>query len=298
GLVFLTLLPAIRRGPDYTRDNGSPWPWPLYPWSLFVFLAVAVMGRSFLLCSSMHLVDMVDFDRLIFGPYFLIPFGLALTGLLLEIGLTLRTKPAGEASSLRDASRTVGAGALALPSGLAVLSLMGDRDDRFSTAFMDSFTAALGGDPLYLTLLASTAFYVYAALRRAPGASEGLTAALAALAVVGPETLIHGQPTAPHPLPILAAAMLQLVLGVRHRQSWRCLLGAAGLALFVTLLLPATGNVHALRWFIAFHLALLAILIIGAIFDDAFARVLRISGAAVVLLAGLAAMFAGHELAP
>jgi hypothetical protein len=31
GLVFLTLLPGIRRGPDYVRNNGSLWRWPLYP---------------------------------------------------------------------------------------------------------------------------------------------------------------------------------------------------------------------------------------------------------------------------
>src|SRR5206468_824540 len=29
GLVFLTLLPAIRRGREYVRSNGSPWRWPL-----------------------------------------------------------------------------------------------------------------------------------------------------------------------------------------------------------------------------------------------------------------------------
>src|SRR5262249_421693 len=52
GLAFLTLLPAIRRGPEYVRDNGSPWPWPFYPWSLFVYLGVAVIGRAFLLCWS------------------------------------------------------------------------------------------------------------------------------------------------------------------------------------------------------------------------------------------------------
>src|SRR5262245_29438572 len=74
GIVFLSLLPAIRRGPEYVRDNGSPWPWPLYPWSLFVFLAFAVLGRSLLLCWSMHHTGMANFDRLIFGPYFLIPF--------------------------------------------------------------------------------------------------------------------------------------------------------------------------------------------------------------------------------
>ena len=45
GLLFLTLLPAIHRGPDYVRDNGSPWRWPLYPWVLFGVLALAVPAR-------------------------------------------------------------------------------------------------------------------------------------------------------------------------------------------------------------------------------------------------------------
>jgi hypothetical protein len=75
GLAFLTLLPAIRLGPAHVHDNGSPWPWPLYPWSLFVFLAVAVPGRAWLLCWSMQLLDGAAQDQSIFGLYFLVPFG-------------------------------------------------------------------------------------------------------------------------------------------------------------------------------------------------------------------------------
>src|SRR6516162_4062399 len=48
GLLFLTLLPAIRLGPDCVRDNGSPWRWPLYPWVLFGLLGFAVPARAFL----------------------------------------------------------------------------------------------------------------------------------------------------------------------------------------------------------------------------------------------------------
>src|SRR5207237_4109870 len=87
GLVFLTLLPAARRGPGYAADNGSPWRWPLYPWVLFGLLGLAVPARAFLLCWSMHLLEGSDIDRLIFGPYFVVPFGLAAAVLLLEIGL-------------------------------------------------------------------------------------------------------------------------------------------------------------------------------------------------------------------
>src|SRR5262249_2336629 len=34
-LTLLTLLPAIRRGPDYVSENGTPWRWPWFPWALF-----------------------------------------------------------------------------------------------------------------------------------------------------------------------------------------------------------------------------------------------------------------------
>ena len=47
GFVALTLLPAVRRGPDYVRDNGSPWQWPKYPWPLFVVLGVGVGLRCY-----------------------------------------------------------------------------------------------------------------------------------------------------------------------------------------------------------------------------------------------------------
>src|SRR5262249_8748105 len=87
GLVFLTLLPAIRKGPDYVRDNGSPWRWPLYPWTLFGLLALAVPARAFLLCWSMHLLTGANSDDLVFGPYFVVPFGFAVAILLLEIGI-------------------------------------------------------------------------------------------------------------------------------------------------------------------------------------------------------------------
>ncbi|MEX2287400.1 MAG: hypothetical protein WD648_09945, partial [Planctomycetaceae bacterium] len=31
-VLFLTLLPAVRRGPKYVANNGTPWPWPTFPW--------------------------------------------------------------------------------------------------------------------------------------------------------------------------------------------------------------------------------------------------------------------------
>ena len=65
GLAFLTLLPAIRRGAEYVRENGSPWQWPLYPWALFGMLALAVPARAYLLCYSMHLIEGGPWDQLL-----------------------------------------------------------------------------------------------------------------------------------------------------------------------------------------------------------------------------------------
>jgi hypothetical protein len=240
----------------------------LYPWALFVFLGFGVAARSFLLCWSMQHVERTDPERFIFGPYFLVPFLLAVAVLLLELGLVARSRRTLHVS-------------LALPAGLVVLALVGDRPDDLYQGFLSLFIARLGGTPFYLTLLAAAGFYAYAALRRVPLAIGGLTSVLAVLAVVGPGTRdLHGLvPT--RPLPLLAIAALQLGLGIRRRDAWRCLVGAGGLIVATT-----SGQVD-LRGPFAFHLALSVVLIIGAAFDDALGRLLRTAGAWLVLLACL-----------
>ncbi len=46
GGMFLTLLPAVRSGPNYVSNNGSPWRWPWYPWILFGVLGFGVCARA------------------------------------------------------------------------------------------------------------------------------------------------------------------------------------------------------------------------------------------------------------
>ncbi len=133
-----------------------------------------------------------------------------------------------------------------------------------------------------MTLLATTAFYIYAALRRVPAAIEALTAALAALAVIGPETLTTGELTPVRPTPILMAAVLQLAVGTWRRESWRCLVGSVGMTAVVAILFGGP---------IAFHVGLLAVLILGAAFDDTLGWLLRGVGAALLLVASLTVLF-------
>jgi len=276
GLVALTLLPAIRRGRDYVANNGSPWRWPLYPWSLFAFLGFGAAGRTFLLCWSMQHVERSDPERLIFGPYFLVPLLLAVAVLLLELGLVARS---------RGALRT----ALALPVGLVFLAMSGERPDELYQGFLTLFSIRLGGTPLYLTLFASANFYAYAWCRGVPRSSAALVAALAALALVAPATRDLDGLVAPRPWPLVAIAAVQLGLGARRRESWRCLLGAGCLCVAALVALGA----HPDRALVVFHLVLAATLVLGAVFDDTLGRLLRHAAVALVLLACLAVLSRG-----
>ena len=284
GVVFLTLLPAIRRGPGYVRGNGSPWPWPLFPWTLFGLLGLAVPARAFLLCYSMHLLGAAERDHLIFGPYFVIPFGLCAAVLLLEFGIV---------GGHRQAVRV----ALALPLGLAVLAMIGHRSDPIYQEFLAAFTARLGGTPLFLTLLAALGFYAYAALRRVPLAIGLLTATLIVLAFVGPATLAPNSVVQPQLLPLLTAALVQLTLGLIRRSPWHCVVGGVGLAIAAALALPEGSAAASWRGPIASHLMLLAVLAVGAAFRDETGEWFRAAAASFVFLACLAVALGGVTMA-
>jgi hypothetical protein len=284
GLLALTLLPAIRRGPAYVQGNGSPWRWPLYPWTLFGLLGLAVPGRAFLLCWSMDLPGNGDRDYLIFGPYFIVPFGLCATVLLLEIGLV-----GGHCAVQRLA--------LAVPLGLALLAGIGHRGDPIYQEFLATFVQRLGGTPLFWTLVAVVAFYGYAALRRVPFALGHLTAGLALLAFVSPGSLGGGDLVSPQQPPIAALALLQLALGIARRSAWHSLLGGVGLAIAVTLALPEGAGTVPWRGAVAGHLVVLAVLIVGAVFKDDAGQLLRAAGSVLVFLACIAVSLGGLTIA-
>ncbi len=281
GLVFLSLLPAIRQGPDYVRDNGSPWHWPLYPWTLFGLLALAVPARAVLFCYSMQHLAGSEGDQLLFGPFFIVPFGLVVAVLLLEIGIV--------------ASRT-GAllTALTVPAGLVLFLMVGHRDDPMYRRFLELVSFRADIDPLSLLLLASACFYAYAARRRVPLALAALTAALVALAVVDRYTLETNDLGTPRAVPLFVAGMLQLVLGRVRRSTWHFLLGGALTGCSV-LALPLGPGAALLRGVIAYHLVLTGVLILGAVFDDTLARLLRLAGAVLILHASVMAMVASWQ---
>jgi hypothetical protein len=160
GLVCMSLLPAVHRGRAYVRDNGSPWPWAWYPWTLFGVLAFGVVTRSAMLCWSMHHVGGAGSEPYLFGFYFLVPFLLPVGVLVLELG-----RVEGSKGALRTA--------LFFPPLLLILASVGHRHEAVYEGFLTQFTTFFGGTPLYLTLLASVGFYGYAALKRSRDGDRG-----------------------------------------------------------------------------------------------------------------------------
>ncbi|MHC5539268.1 hypothetical protein ACYOEI_13705 [Singulisphaera rosea] len=288
GLVFLTLLPAIRRGPNYVAENGSPWVWPLYPWVLFGLLGLAACARSFYLCLSMHFVERSALNAsrssTIFGPYFLVPILLAAGLLLLELGLERR-------------NRVVLRVALAVPIGMLALALTGRPTDFLTQQFLSHFRAGLGGTPFFVTLLATIAFYAFAAHRRVPSAWGALSIASLALSVIGVDTWGLDRLDSPRPWPIVVVALLQLILAVARRESSRGLFAAACLVVAATISLPE-------RWsrfdqvVVGYHLTLFALLLIGAVFDDPQGCWSRRTAALLMFISSLVTLSAGPEAFP
>lgn len=88
GVVALSLLPAIWKGPGYVANNGTPWGWPLYPWSLFFFLGVGVLLRSYYLTNSFHPFPGIEAA---FALYFLTPFFLCIAVVVFELGRSIES---------------------------------------------------------------------------------------------------------------------------------------------------------------------------------------------------------------
>lgn len=272
-VAFLALVPAIRRGPGYVRDNGSPWPWPLYPWSLFVVLGFGVCGRAYFLCLSFYPAGGTD---TIFGPYFLVPLLLAWCVLLLEMGIVSRSE---EVKFL----------ALLAPIGLLYVAATGPAAQCDDLGFLATFTKTLGASPLLLTVLALAVYYLVAMLRRVELASGALSAVLVVLVFCGPQTVDRDTLATPQGWPLLALAAVQGWLALRHRYSFCCLLAAGSLALGLALELPV-GLIRGHLAVAAANLALAAVLAIGAAFRDDFAQFLRRAGAWLILAAGIASV--------
>ncbi len=267
GLATLTLLPAVRRGANYVRDNGSPWQWPWYPWPLFVFLGLGVGVRTYALCVSFH---PSRGPATMFEPYFLVPWLFAVNVVLLEIGIVSR-RP----GLLRWM--------MAMPLALLALSTW-----TFAVPepinLRQMLLAACGCSPFFLTILGATALYAIALLRRVAHAFHWLTVAVALLVMVGPTTGSFHGPLCLHAWPLALLAAIQFFAAIRYRSGLNALLTAV---CAIAALCIAWPDAIWARWFgaIPAHLFLFAMLLIGALIRDRVSRFLQGVAIAEVLIA-------------
>ncbi|MGP0068679.1 MAG: hypothetical protein ACLQGP_34395 [Isosphaeraceae bacterium] len=275
-LAITTLVPAARRGRAFLEKNGSPWRWPMYPWALFFVLVGGLCVRSMSLCVSFHYVEG---HRTIFGPYFLVPIGLAVSLVWLEIGII-------------SGRRRIMTAASALPLGLVFLAMAGQADDPVYRAFLELFIRTLGGSPAHITLLATTLFVAYAISRHVPRAWDLMAIALAGLAVVGPRTIDLDGLVSPRALPMGVTGLVLASTAWRHRNSRRAALAAGFL---VAAIARGIGDIWptAELWPIALHLGVASLLVLGVLFNDGVGRLARRSGALALLVLGLDAS-TGH----
>jgi hypothetical protein len=282
--LLLLLLPAIRRGPAYVAENGTPWLWPWFPWTAFGVMIAAIALRTFALCMtfapsgpiwnvSLSGEYRISFDTM-WGPYFLIPPALAVLILLLESGLT---------TGNRELVRRV----LAATPVLIVLAIPYSDGPTFR-GFLSRFTQTLGS-PVWIAMWLQFAFYFVAWLRRARGATLGVFSTLALASVVGPYTLSLNTLTAPQAWPFLLIAVALMAQGVRTRSSPLCTFSCAAMIYALWLVLPAT-DLAAFRMTICYHLAAAAVIVIGLACRDQFSYVLRIIGSTQLPLAALVAL--------
>jgi hypothetical protein len=269
-LALCLLVPAAKGGRAYVAKNGSPWRWPLYPWSLFFVIVGGVAVRCYSLCVSFHYVNG---NRTIFGPYFLVPIGLAVSLIWLEIGIAGR-----RLSVMFLASVT--------PFLLAFLATTGHRYEPIYMNFLDMFQHTLGGTPFYLTVVASVVFLAYAVYRKVPAAWDLLSVALAVLAAVGPRSLDLNELVALRPLPLAAAGFVLASVAWRGRHSFRALV--AGFLLAVAGTRACISIWPSADWaMIGLQLLIVAWMTVGAAFADGVGRFARTCACAGLLALGV-----------
>ncbi len=195
-----------------------------------------------------------------FEPYWLVPFLIAVNILLLEIGIASR-RP------------TLLRWMMAAPLGLLLLSTWTFSIPE-SINLRRMLLDACGCSPLFLTLVAVTALYAVALVRRLPHAVHWLSIATAVFIVVdrGTEGFRGPFPLQAWPLVLLTA--IQLCAAIRYRSSLHSLLTAVSAIGLLCLVWPqAIGT----RYYGASpaHLLLFAMLLIGAVLRDRVAQFLQ-----------------------
>lgn len=267
GGALLTLWPAAATSRNW--DSGTPWPWPFYPWSIFVFVAIASGIRAWML--SLSFSPSAGSDPA-FLPYFVCPILLALLFLALEIGL-------------RERSTITQCCALIAMLGVVWLAFPGTRLTGAQRLTINLLESTLAGPPL-LVCGTVTLIAIYALLRRAAGSEFVTIASVLLLACIRPTTRGFHSLESPSETALLILGAWQLIYGMRTLAMPRLMFGgSAAIALTVGRLASNMVIDHQAFWTI--QLCLLWFAILPLFCRDPFAKFLRDSGSFWIVAAAI-----------
>lgn len=273
--ILLFLIPAIRRGSRYTKDNGTPWVWPLYPWSIFIFLTVCIGFRAYALSLSFDpvlgesLASALRYSSA-FGMYFLVPIVFAIGLLLLEIGIVENRPGIIEFSFL-------------VPMICFYMSVPAEYASVPYTSFLRLVIDRIGS-PIWLTTIGGVAFYGLAFVRRVQFAEPLLAFVLLVMTRVGPKTIDESTIPSIQWWPLLLFGLFELSLGLARKESRRVFIASlAFLAVMHVFMDSVRIFTITERTAISAMLGIACLLLIGAMFRDDFAWFLRLIGAPLLV---------------
>lgn len=284
--TVLALLPGAQKNRKHVLKNGTPWHWPMFPYSVFVLLSLGLCGRTALMSIAF---DPSKGEGSIFDSYFLVPIFIAVIVVLLEIAITERN---------RTLQSTL---MLLLPAALPMA--INWSNDSGQHVFVADITHAVGS-PVWLSLIAIVLIYGIGVVRKVENASQCFSVSLVAAICLRPEGTIIRDLGDVAIWPVMLLAGFQLVSRERRQDSRRWFAACVVLILAgerVGELGASLTNSHPvstlLQWGIASHFLLVAALLIGVRFRDPFARQLRVIVAfSLPLLAIAATVWARQSL--